>query len=258
VNGDDFGLSTETNAAVVEAFEKGLISSATIMANMPGFEEAARLAREKHLRGRIGLHLNLTSGRPLTSSMAECPRFCDAGGCWRPRWRVLGLSGKEQLLLEAEIGAQIRACEREGITLTHVDSHHHMHAEWGIGPTVIRAVRRHGIGGVRLALNCGRGRRGASAAHRLLGRTYRAAYNMRLRLSGLAKTHYFGHALDTADILRTTTADVEVMVHPQFDERGQLIDAVWEDDGQPGGSRGVELASQLAGLCIAAREMCSY
>jgi hypothetical protein len=58
---------------------------------------------------------------------------------------VLGLSGKEQLLLEAEIGAQIRACEREGITLTHVDSHYYMHRN--IGRSSLR-VKRHGIGGV--------------------------------------------------------------------------------------------------------------
>jgi hypothetical protein len=92
----------------------------------------------------------------------------------------------------------------------------------------------------------------------LLARTYRGAYNTRLRLSGLAKTDYFGHALDTADILLATTADVEVMVHPQFDDRGRLIDAMWEDGGGPGGSHEVELESRLAGLCIPAREMCSY
>jgi predicted glycoside hydrolase/deacetylase ChbG (UPF0249 family) len=254
VNGDDFGFSSRINGAIVEAFERGLISSATIMANMPGFEEAGRLAREKQLRGRIGLHLNLTSGKPLTSSIAECRRFCDAAGCWRPRRRVLGLSRREQLLLEAEIRAQILACERQGITLTHVDSHHHMHAEWGIGPTTIRVAKRHGIRGVRLALNCGPGRRGASATHRILARAYRGAHNVRLRLSGLAKTRFFGDAFDTAEVLSGTTADVEVMVHPTFDDRGRLINSMLSDRNP----EGEELESRLAGLCIPAGEMCSY
>ena len=44
VNADDFGLSHEVNMAIVEAFKKGLINNTTIMVNMPGFEEAVRLA----------------------------------------------------------------------------------------------------------------------------------------------------------------------------------------------------------------------
>ena len=84
--------------------------------------------------------------------IADCPRFCDAGGCWRPRRRVLRVTRKESFALDAEIGAQLLACERQGITPTHLDSHHHMHTEWGIAPTVIRAAKRHGIGAIRLAL----------------------------------------------------------------------------------------------------------
>ena len=89
VNADDFGMSRQTNEAILQAFEKGLISSTTIMANMPAFEEACQLARQHHLQRRIGLHLNVTEGKPLTADIADCPRFCDAGGCWRPRRRVL-------------------------------------------------------------------------------------------------------------------------------------------------------------------------
>jgi len=123
-----------------------------------------------------------------------------------------------------EIAAQVLACERQGITPTHFDSHHHMHTEWGIAPVVIRTAKRHGISSIRLALNCGPGRDGASTTHRMLARTYRQAQNTRLRFHGLAKTEYFGDALDTAHILQTTTADVEVMVHPMFDDCGRLVD----------------------------------
>ena len=94
VNADDFGMSRQINEAILQAFEKGLISSATLMANMPAFEEACQLVRQDHLQRRIGLHLNLTEGKPLTADIADCPRFCDAGGCWRPRRRVLGMTGK--------------------------------------------------------------------------------------------------------------------------------------------------------------------
>jgi predicted glycoside hydrolase/deacetylase ChbG (UPF0249 family) len=247
VNADDFGMSRQVNEGILRAFEKGLISSATIMANMPAFEEACQLVHHHGLERRIGLHLNLTSGKPLTADIVECPRFCDPGGGWRPRKRVLWTTRKEALALQAEIGAQLLACERQGIPPTHLDSHHHMHTEWGIAPIVVRAAKLHGIRAIRLALNCGPGRRGASAAHRMSASAYRGAHNVYLRCHRLAKTAYFGDASDTAHVLKTTRADVEVMVHPTLDECGRLIDA-----------EGEELEAVLAGLHIPSGAMRSY
>jgi predicted glycoside hydrolase/deacetylase ChbG (UPF0249 family) len=247
VNADDLGMSREVNEGIVQAFEKGLISSATIMANMPAFEGACELVRHYKLQRRIGLHLNLTSGRPLSAEIAASPRFCDTEGQWRPRRRVLWTTRKEALALETEIGAQVLACTRQGIPPTHFDSHHHMHTEWGIAPIVIRAAKRHGIRAIRLALNCGPGRRGASAAHRMSASAYRGVHNVYLRRHGLAKTAYFGDPSDAAHVLTTTRADVEVMVHPTLDECGRLIDA----DGEG-------LEAVLARLHIPSGAMRSY
>src|SRR5690606_39821684 len=66
INADDFGLSSEENHTIISAFEQNLISSATLMANMPGFVEACELTRQHRLQGKIGLHFNLTYGRPLS------------------------------------------------------------------------------------------------------------------------------------------------------------------------------------------------
>ena len=57
MNADDFGMSAEVNRAMVEAFHKGAISSATLITNMPGFAEACELAHRHRLLGKIGLHL---------------------------------------------------------------------------------------------------------------------------------------------------------------------------------------------------------
>jgi len=40
INADDFGLSSSNNRVIVAAFKDGVISSATLMANTPGFDEA--------------------------------------------------------------------------------------------------------------------------------------------------------------------------------------------------------------------------
>ena len=46
INADDFGLSHDVNLAVVEAFKRGFVTNATIMVNMPGFEEGVALSKE--------------------------------------------------------------------------------------------------------------------------------------------------------------------------------------------------------------------
>src|SRR5699024_9671925 len=69
INADDFGLSHDENRTIIAAFQQGLISSATLMANMPAFVEACALTREHGLQGRVGLHFNLTYGRPLSTAI---------------------------------------------------------------------------------------------------------------------------------------------------------------------------------------------
>src|ERR1700734_1066609 len=94
INADDFGMSSAVNSAILSGVEQGLVTSTSIMANMPGFEEAVRLEREHDLlRGRVGVHLNLTEGRPLTAPILACSIFCGADGSFffkrdRPLFRL--------------------------------------------------------------------------------------------------------------------------------------------------------------------------
>ena len=216
VNADDFGLSVETNRAIVEAFTKNLISSATLMTNMPAFDEACELAHRHRLLGKIGLHLNLTLGHPLSSPIRRCPRFCDNFGMFRARQNRFRLSKEERLAIETEIASQIKACVDRGVHPTHLDSHHHVHTVWAIGGAVITIARQYGIKAIRLSRNCGPG---IGLVHKL----YKLAYNSRLRLYGLAKTQYFGTPADVREILGTASGDVEVMVHlPSNDDGGGL------------------------------------
>jgi predicted glycoside hydrolase/deacetylase ChbG (UPF0249 family) len=206
VNADDFGMSVEVNRAIIEAFDKNVISSATLMTNMPGFDEACELAHRHRLQGRVGVHLNLTSGYPLSAPIRRCSRFCDDIGMFRHRRTRFRLSKEERLAVEMEIAAQIKACLDHGLCPTHLDSHHHIHTEWAIGAAAITVAHQYGIKAIRLSRNCGPG---IDFVHKL----YKLAYNTRLRMYGLAKTRYFGSTADTQEILATASGDVEVMVH---------------------------------------------
>ena len=247
VNADDFGSSSAINAAIVAAFDRRLISSATIMAGMPAFEEACTLVRRNNLAGRIGLHLNFTEGEPLSAGIASCPRFCDRSGCWHPQRKVFMLRERERAVLEVEIMAQVLACERQGIIVTHFDSHHHMHTEPGIAPVVIRMAKRLGVKAVRLGLNYGPGRAGASVAHHLLAQAYRDVFNRRLTRLGLAHVKYFVDAQDAGDLIRTGSSDVELMVHPMLNDRVEVVD-----------SDGHNLEARMASLGIMKSQLSSY
>src|SRR6266403_4871890 len=61
VNADDFGRSADINEAVIRAHREGILTSASLMVNEPGFEEAVTLARENPRLG-VGLHLTLLFG----------------------------------------------------------------------------------------------------------------------------------------------------------------------------------------------------
>lgn len=207
---DDFGADEGTNTAIAAALDAGLVDAASVLANGSGFAEAAELGRS--FAGRVGVHLVLTEGAPLTEAMRGLPRFCDGEGryrLWRGPERALRLGVSERLVVAAELRAQVEAARRSGLVVSHLDSHHHVHTEPALASVVIALAHEFGIGRVRLARNCG-------AGMGLMNRAWKAVFNARLRRSGLAGTRWFG-GVDDYRWLNARRADVdsfELMVHP--------------------------------------------
>ena len=67
INGDDFGLRDEVNEAIVKAHTEGVLTSASIMVNMPAAEKAVKLAKDLPELG-IGVHLNLSKGKATSDN----------------------------------------------------------------------------------------------------------------------------------------------------------------------------------------------
>ena len=225
INADDFGMSSTVNRAIVSSMEAGLVTSTSIMANMPGFEDAIELLRQHpSVRGRVGIHLNLTEGHPLSRPILDSPLFCDEAGTFlyhreRP---LFHLGRKDQEAVYEELKAQLEKVLAAGIQPIHLDSHHHIHTEWAVAPLMRRLARAYGIPRIRLTRNMGR-----QPAYPK--RVYKAIFN-RWRLShdaSLSTTDYFG---DIGDMLYFSRRQwpagktIEIMVHPLFDESGGLVD----------------------------------
>lgn len=140
VNADDFGLNSAANAGIIACHQAGSVTSTTLMANAPGFDEAVGLARANPALG-VGLHFNLTWGEPVAGA-SSVPSLVGADGRFLPR-EVLG---RRTLLgqivpahLRTELEAQFSRLQDHGLDPTHVDSHQHVHA---YGP-VFRVLAAH-------------------------------------------------------------------------------------------------------------------
>ena len=80
VNADDFGLTNGVNRAIIEGHARGAITSATLMANMPAFDAAVRLAKDHPSLG-VGLHFNIT-GTPVADASRVGSPIDDSGEFW--------------------------------------------------------------------------------------------------------------------------------------------------------------------------------
>lgn len=217
INADDFGKDERINKAIVSAFRQGLCSSATLMPNLPGFEEACELARSNRLLNHVGLHLVLRDAAPLTERIKRFPKFCDQEGrlnLARPAsfLPILHFWKLEREALVEEIRAQIQRCRKEGILLTHVDSHYHLHNEWAVACVLIPLLREQRIPYLRIARNCG-GKLGP------FRRIYKGLLNRKIQWAQLDRSRYFGSVEDYTSLKknlgdRQKMGSFEVMIHP--------------------------------------------
>lgn len=212
INADDFGYCPEWNRAIVVAFQRKLITSATLMANMPGFEDACGLTQEHGLHGKIGIHLNLTDDRPLTHPIQKCHRICNSDGVFQMRRPRFAFSRSEREAVYAELEAQIQRVLSIGITPTHLDSHHHVHTEWPVGRIVIDLARKYGVPAIRQATTF-------RPRNRYWKRVYRYPYNARLRWRGLAKTRQCVSLRDI-QVALGRSGDIEAVAHPRSNANG--------------------------------------
>lgn len=121
-NADDFGMTEGINYGIIACHDDGVVNSTTLMINMPYTTMAAQMAKTRPLLG-VGLHLNLTCGRPL---LEKARSFVDKNGDFlRPDAYPINVDPDE---LYDEWDAQIQAFkELFGHLPTHLDSHHHVH-----------------------------------------------------------------------------------------------------------------------------------
>ncbi|HEX4565205.1 MAG TPA: ChbG/HpnK family deacetylase [Vicinamibacterales bacterium] len=152
VNADDLGLTPAVNDGVFDAHDHGILTSASLFANAPATVDAIARAHRRPALG-IGVHLALVDGVPMLPPN-RVPTLIAHDGRFHTSWRlfiVACLQGRVALAEVArELEAQIDRLRSEGIHLTHLDAHKHVHAYPPIFEIVAGLARRFAIPTVRV------------------------------------------------------------------------------------------------------------
>ena len=176
LHADDLGMNCSVTDGILAGFTQGLLTSTSVLANAPAFEysisrwrwlegerAAHRLAsivqrQRLHDRGDVpfdlGVHLNLTQGRPLTVDFPE--DLLDAEGCFPGIWqifrRLLLGAGRWRNAIQIELAAQIARVVECGLKPTHLNSHQYVELVPGVTELIPELAERFQIPVVRVAL----------------------------------------------------------------------------------------------------------
>lgn len=174
---DDLGMNRAINKGVIQGFEKGLLTSTSIIANAPDVDFAldqwqrleqarrdgslpsAELRRKLGDRDQsfdLGVHLNLSQGKPLTGSKYPSELLTQEG--YFPGIMEVyslfrhSLPAKLRGMVEAELNAQIQVLYDRHIAVTHLNGHQYLEIMPAVTEIVPKLLEQYAIPVVRVAV----------------------------------------------------------------------------------------------------------
>ncbi len=220
---DDFGLHPDINRGIAYCVEQGLIDGLSAAACGGYLEELPRLAAAyPHLR--VGAHLMLVEGRPLTDGKRMLVRNGAFTKDVFTLTRAMARGAVRSADVEQEWDAQIRKLLDLGVRLTHLNSHEHAHLLPGLWPAALRLAQRYEIEWIRTSYESVLGAAAKRSAwlfgHQVLARLrYRSLPQPRRTktLGMLCSTAFTAGAVVDRLVTETVAGrTVEVMAHPGF------------------------------------------
>ena len=152
VHADDFGLSEKVNDGILQAHRHGILTSASITATGAAFKHAIDICQAVPTLD-TGIHLTLVEERPVLDAEA-IPSLVDGEGRLHPHAAVFFrkyLCGRARLEeIRRELEAQVQKVLAQGIRISHLDSHQHLHMLPGILRMTVDLAREYAISAIRL------------------------------------------------------------------------------------------------------------
>jgi predicted glycoside hydrolase/deacetylase ChbG (UPF0249 family) len=211
---DDFGLSEESNEAIVHAHRKGALTGTVLMMGQPGTEHAVELARANPSL-QIGWHLHLVDSRPCTIETWPWGASHTRAGI------ALGSSPGARAAARREIEAQWSAFRDTGLECRFANAHHHLHIHPFVRRSMLAVMGSEFSGWLRWGRIRCFGRAAATIGYRLLDAALMAPHRGRLpcresaTLWGIDRTFRM-RAEEIRRVLPTLGAGLhEFMFHPR-------------------------------------------
>lgn len=175
LHADDFGMNEAVNRGIVQAFREGLLTSTSLLANAPAAELACsewrqllteygnstlpslgirRELGEPPLPFDLGIHLNLTQGRPLTGDRYPTALlnrdgiFPGIGTVFR---RLMFASASMLKAVSFELETQIEWMCNRGLQPTHLNGHQYVELIPKIAAIIPSLLQRYSIPVIRVA-----------------------------------------------------------------------------------------------------------
>jgi predicted glycoside hydrolase/deacetylase ChbG (UPF0249 family) len=145
VSADDFGLGAAVDRGIVAAAARRSVTSVGVIANLVEAASVAELVAAAPAVS-LGVHLNLTTGRPL-SPAREIPSLVGADGMFHPLARLTRLAFAGRVRggeVARELAAQVARVQALDVAIDHLDSHEHVHLLPGVTGAVIDLARSAG------------------------------------------------------------------------------------------------------------------
>ena len=150
INADDFGSSKKINNAILYLIKKNKISSVSAMANGILINTAlSKLKKIKKNNFSIGVHLNITSGKSLKKNLNYICNKRNYFNCsfFFLFFQIYFLPIRKKILdqIYLELDAQINFFKKKKISISHLDSHNHIHTNPLIFTIVKKLSVKHNI-----------------------------------------------------------------------------------------------------------------
>lgn len=150
LNADDFGMSNAFNKAVLDGYNSGFLKSASLCANGEAFETAVNEILPECPDLGVGVHLNIIEGKSL-QDFTKTNLLTDFESNFSNGYLKMILLSKNPVFLEQverEFRAQIEKVFKY-TSVSHLDSHVHVHAIPGIFDITCKLAKEYGISQVR-------------------------------------------------------------------------------------------------------------
>jgi len=152
INADDFGMQKDIDRGIMDCYAKGAVTDVSLMAVGDSFENAIHMARENSM-DTVGIHLVLTgefypASAPdnVRSLVGNDHKFYKSYIAFLIRYFMRSFSTKE---IYSEFKSQVIKIKKEGLKISHINSHQHLHILPAILKIVIRLAEEEGISNIR-------------------------------------------------------------------------------------------------------------